>query len=1665
MSIGRLVVELELRDGQFHASMRQAQNSVTGLSNNLTSLSSNLNKTKSDLHSTVPHLRDIAIVSSSAYSIISSFNETIGALGKSLIKSNAEIEKTTILLQGLSKSIDIKDKAKDAQRDLSFLLDTAKTAPFSLKELSNAFVKMRTVGLDDVESKLKSLTNSIAKFGGSDETLHRSTVAIQQMASKGVISMEELRQQLGESIPNAMNMMSDGMGMSMSSLTQKISEGRVKALPAIRVMLQEMEFNMRGSSEKMMDTWNGMTSQLATNWMLLQKKIGDVGIFDSAKGAVKSLNDLLKGDEALKYAGIVGDGIGNAIDAIKKLSSFYDKHTESIQNAGKALLAFWAITKTISGITSAGTGISAAYANIAAVPRTLSQMSQNVMTRRETQIIPMSWGANTLNRPTPSSSAPISEQLATRGVNTGAASLGRISEGTREVVRNTGMWQRALGLSGVALAGLMSPLGQIGILAAAVAYQFGLFDTKLGKAKEGLKEIIEKQQELDKIDKMNRVEGDIAIKTKGDLLEAQKNADTLKGVIQERKSLMNQMNSMTGVPEAELGSAAMKNDEFRGMIQSSTTANLALFEGKKDLYRRVELAAKASQENIVTLELAARTTNYKAQADFINKGIDLEKQGNEKKVGLAKKTNDEIDKIKEKAFEELHRKEIQETINSLNDSINLQKKAIEDAKLANPTVKEFSLKLDEKGNIETQINETEASLSLLRSEINNTSGVAEKADIAKKISDKEGYLDELKGKLTGVKGAIDGIFKSTTVDGPDWDSLLNFPLGMQKLAALTSELERFMGMKKELNNGIPISEEALISGNTDKKSNADRDKLIAKWQSALESFTEKYSKYADPYNKSENVSSVDVKDPKSVQKFLDIFFKEGNVQTLSQRIINGESGGDYNAYNRGIDKKTGKIIGADRAIDFTSMTIADVLKMERDRGTPNFVNSVGKYQMVSGTLEGGAKSLGLDINKELLSPEIQDRIMNEYIIAAKRPVVTDYLSGKSNDVTPAMGEIRKEFTSLQSVTDKDLNESLLMLRGDTQRLMNQGLDAKGAIAESFKASKLLSDPSKMSSEEIKAQTIAMNALKDAFVTRTEDEKNLIDAQKSLTKQQADTKNQQDRRNGVPENKIPATMPEGWYKNNEEIDKRKKYGTDYSSLVEQNKIIEQEAIAKKLAEDAKKTYEIKKSIDEKEIHNAEAKERALQAIQDTSNDALRISEYELNKDIQSLYDLDVKNFTDTTKEKLVQSGQAMTKEGRDLAQKLTNDYEETKRNKEKIAALNAQYSNDTDIAISRNSRGSGTSLSKDMFSAEQNYTRDVYNTISDAAASGGSVSPEKLKQDTDILTAKYKDSTEQIKYNHRNAFEIMTQEELDFHQVSGDIAAKFVTDFSSGFADMVVNGKQSFGELVVSVIKGIAQMMIQLAMMKMMQASLMFMGLASGGVVGGGESSGASVAPTPNVVMAKYGGVTAFASGGSMTAKRANKETMLAGGVKNEPHVALFAEAGIPEAFIPMQDRKTIPISITKDADGNMSASVLLPKGRAIPASIKHFNESKIAAYAYGGTTNSSTTSGTPSFVQNSVGGSFDNLAKAISNVSEKLVQVSSQMIGGGETQKGLGANNISISINVNSGGGDNTQSSKKNDGANQGDVWAKMADNVRAIVVKTLIEEKKQGGIIFNNGG
>lgn len=111
-----------------------------------------------------------------------------------------------------------------------------------------------------------------------------------------------------------------------------------------------------------------------------------------------------------------------------------------------------------------------------------------------------------------------------------------------------------------------------------------------------------------------------------------------------------------------------------------------------------------------------------------------------------------------------------------------------------------------------------------------------------------------------------------------------------------------------------------------------------------------------------------------------------------------------------------------------------------------------------------------------------------------------------------------------------------------------------------------------------------------------------------------------------------------------------------------------------------------------------------------------------------------------------------------------------------------------------------------------------------------------------------------------------------------------------FVDFAFTGKASFKDLVNSILQDIARMVIQKTIM----------------------------AP----LMSSIGGMFGFANGGIMTdSGPVPLKAYANGGVANSPQLALFGEGRMPEAYVPLPDGRTIPVTMNGGATGETNVVV------------------------------------------------------------------------------------------------------------------------------------------------
>ena len=147
---------------------------------------------------------------------------------------------------------------------------------------------------------------------------------------------------------------------------------------------------------------------------------------------------------------------------------------------------------------------------------------------------------------------------------------------------------------------------------------------------------------------------------------------------------------------------------------------------------------------------------------------------------------------------------------------------------------------------------------------------------------------------------------------------------------------------------------------------------------------------------------------------------------LAALVRSGESRGhgDYNAFNKGSTDTAG-------TMDITSKTIAEMEKLQSD----GEVYAVGAYQLTPGVLAEVREYAGIEADA-IMTPAVQDKLFSTLILSGnKKPVLTDYLLGDSDDLRAAHEALAKEFAALQGpdgvgMYDKDNAGNLATIEAD-----------------------------------------------------------------------------------------------------------------------------------------------------------------------------------------------------------------------------------------------------------------------------------------------------------------------------------------------------------------------------------------------------------------------------------------------------------------------------------------------------------------------------------------------------------------------------------------------------------------------------------------------------------
>ncbi|WP_414899346.1 tape measure protein [Rhizobium cremeum] len=242
----------------------------------------------------------------------------MGALGKSVISTSAEFEGYQATLETIEGSA---DKAKAS---LDWVAEFAKTTPYEIGDVTQAFVRLKAYGIDPLDGTLKAAGDAGSAMGvglmsGVEAIADAITGENERLKAFGITA----------------SVAGDQVTYSWQENGKQMSKTLKKSGVEIQKFLVD-NFGRRfnDAMDKQSRTWDGMTSNLGDSWTDFQRRIGEAGFFEAVKNQLGKVLDFiarLDADGSLdRWAQNLSWAFTAATDAIGSFAMRIGRHMATI---------------------------------------------------------------------------------------------------------------------------------------------------------------------------------------------------------------------------------------------------------------------------------------------------------------------------------------------------------------------------------------------------------------------------------------------------------------------------------------------------------------------------------------------------------------------------------------------------------------------------------------------------------------------------------------------------------------------------------------------------------------------------------------------------------------------------------------------------------------------------------------------------------------------------------------------------------------------------------------------------------------------------------------------------------------------------------------------------------------------------------------------------------------------------------------------------------------------------------------------------------------------------------------------------------------------------------------------------------------------------------------
>lgn len=273
--------------------------------------------------------------------------------------------RTTASVESLENTIKFASgTAGEGARNLEYLKNTSNQLGLNQKVLTEGFKGFSSSLMGSafeghqVRKMYEQVSIATSAMGVSADDSKGIFLALGQIMSKGTVSAEELRGQLGERLPNAFGIAAKAMGVTQKQLNKMLEQGQIASEKFLPLFANELQKTFEGALPKATQSLQANINRLENSFYNLQRSVGyalndsfnaGIKVLNSGLGIISKVSDNFHILDAatlpLRAAfGSLFTAIGNLLDKLGLLKSTGDPVINTLNNIG---LVFQVLTLPI----------------------------------------------------------------------------------------------------------------------------------------------------------------------------------------------------------------------------------------------------------------------------------------------------------------------------------------------------------------------------------------------------------------------------------------------------------------------------------------------------------------------------------------------------------------------------------------------------------------------------------------------------------------------------------------------------------------------------------------------------------------------------------------------------------------------------------------------------------------------------------------------------------------------------------------------------------------------------------------------------------------------------------------------------------------------------------------------------------------------------------------------------------------------------------------------------------------------------------------------------------------------------------------------------------------------------------------------------------------------